>query len=216
MKDNAPPPTTADPMTSERLAEIRERATRITGYGGARAAHVLAAEDVPALLAEVARLRAEERIFVGVINERDQALRERNEARTERDDARADADRYLAKTVEATDIIGRLQGEVAGMKERLGTETVKRTRAERERDAVARAAEANVARLDQEVEDYEATVKDLAGQVKDLTEQVKRVREWADSDVVTAGNEFGNGYREALRDVRDLLSGEEPGPEVTS
>ncbi|MGW6531422.1 hypothetical protein [Streptomyces venezuelae] len=33
-----------------------------------------------------------------------------------------------------------------------------------------------------------------------------RVREWVTSDVVTATNEFGNGYREAQRDIRDLLA----------
>lgn len=34
-----------------------------------------------------------------------------------------------------------------------------------------------------------------------------RVGEWVTSDVVTARNEFGNGYREAQRDIRDLLGG---------
>lgn len=58
-----------------------------------------ARQDVPALLAEVERLRAEERLFVGVVNERDQALRERNEARAERDEARAE----LATAVEERD-----------------------------------------------------------------------------------------------------------------
>jgi hypothetical protein len=32
-----------------------------------------------------------------------------------------------------------------------------------------------------------------------------RIGEWANGDVVTARNEFGNGYREAMRDIRDLL-----------
>jgi hypothetical protein len=35
--------------------------------------------------------------------------------------------------------------------------------------------------------------------------RLARVREWVNSDVVTARNEFGNGYREAQRDIRDLL-----------
>lgn len=38
-----------------------------------------------------------------------------------------------------------------------------------------------------------------------------RVREWVTSDVVTARSEFGNGYREAQRDIRDLLDGGKTG-----
>ena len=34
-----------------------------------------------------------------------------------------------------------------------------------------------------------------------------RVHEWVTSDVVTARSEFGDGYREAQRDIRDLLDG---------
>lgn len=34
-----------------------------------------------------------------------------------------------------------------------------------------------------------------------------RVSEWVTSEVVTARSEFGNGYREAQRDIRDLLGG---------
>lgn len=42
-----------------------------------------------------------------------------------------------------------------------------------------------------------------------------RVRAWVTSDVVTARTEFGTGYREAQRDIRDLINGatpEEPTP----
>lgn len=35
---------------------------------------------------------------------------------------------------------------------------------------------------------------------------VERVRAWIDTDPVTGRNEFGNGYREALRDVRAILN----------
>lgn len=42
-----------EPLPDERLAEIRERAARITEYGGARAGEQLAGVDVPALLAEI-------------------------------------------------------------------------------------------------------------------------------------------------------------------
>lgn len=38
---------------------------------------------------------------------------------------------------------------------------------------------------------------------------LQRVREWTSSKPVTARNEFGDGYREALRDVRDLLPKED-------
>jgi hypothetical protein len=38
-------------------------------------------------------------------------------------------------------------------------------------------------------------------------ERLGRIREWVTSDVVTARNEFGSGYREALRDILDLLDG---------
>ncbi|GGW99002.1 hypothetical protein [Streptomyces chartreusis] len=37
-----------------------------------------------------------------------------------------------------------------------------------------------------------------------------RVREWVTSDVVTARSGFGDGYREAQRDMRDLLNGRPP------
>ncbi|MGW1015621.1 hypothetical protein [Streptomyces niveus] len=36
-------------------------------------------------------------------------------------------------------------------------------------------------------------------------------RAWLESEVVTGRNEFGSGYREAQRDIRDLLDGQ-PGP----
>lgn len=42
-----------------------------------------------------------------------------------------------------------------------------------------------------------------------LSGQVARVEAWVTGDVVTARGEFGQGYREAMRDVRDLLSGTE-------
>lgn len=45
----------------------------------------------------------------------------------------------------------------------------------------------------------------LAGEGLAARAAVERVREWANGDVVTGRNEFGNGYREAMRDVRDLL-----------
>lgn len=39
----------------------------------------------------------------------------------------------------------------------------------------------------------------------ELAAAVARIREWAESDVVTASTSFGDGYREALRDIRDML-----------
>ncbi|MFD3516270.1 hypothetical protein [Streptomyces sp. NPDC058657] len=39
------------------------------------------------------------------------------------------------------------------------------------------------------------------------TAVLARVRSWMTSDVVTARSEFGEGYREAQRDIRDLLDG---------
>jgi chromosome segregation ATPase len=41
----------------------------------------------------------------------------------------------------------------------------------------------------------------------DLAAVLDRAREWVNSEVVTAVNEFGNGYREAQRDIHDLLDG---------
>jgi hypothetical protein len=38
-------------------------------------------------------------------------------------------------------------------------------------------------------------------------ERLARVCEWVTSDVVTARTGFGDGYREAQRDIRDLLDG---------
>lgn len=36
-----------------------------------------------------------------------------------------------------------------------------------------------------------------------------RINEWANGDVVTAKSSFGDGYREAMRDIRDLIKGGE-------
>jgi predicted nucleic acid-binding protein len=47
----------------------------------------------------------------------------------------------------------------------------------------------------------------IAQAMADAEERLARVTEWVTSDVVTARNEFGNGYREAQRDIRDLLAG---------
>jgi len=41
----------------------------------------------------------------------------------------------------------------------------------------------------------------------DNTALVARILVWVESDVVTARNEFGDGYREAQRDIRDLIIG---------
>jgi hypothetical protein len=35
--------------------------------------------------------------------------------------------------------------------------------------------------------------------------RLQRAREWVNSEPVTAATEFGNGYREALRDLRDIV-----------
>lgn len=57
-----------------------------------------------------------------------------------------------------------------------------------------------------------AVVSAVPGQADgETTDEARlaRVREWVTSDVVTARNEFGNGYREAQRDIRDLITGAE-------
>jgi hypothetical protein len=41
----------------------------------------------------------------------------------------------------------------------------------------------------------------------DNTALVARILVWVETDVVTARNEFGDGYREAQRDIRDLIIG---------
>lgn len=38
-------------------------------------------------------------------------------------------------------------------------------------------------------------------------EALARVRSWIASQPVTARSEFGNGYREALRDITDVING---------
>lgn len=43
-------------------------------------------------------------------------------------------------------------------------------------------------------------------------DRLDRIREWVTSDVVTARTGFGDGYREAQRDIRDLLDGRLPAP----
>jgi hypothetical protein len=61
-----------------------------------------------------------------------------------------------------------------------------------------------------------ASGKDILGSVRHLKHferveqaeaRLSRIREWVTSNVVTARNEFGSGYREAQRDIRDLLDG---------
>lgn len=37
---------------------------------------------------------------------------------------------------------------------------------------------------------------------------IKRLTDWSTSDVVTAKSSFGDGYREAMRDIRDLIQGD--------
>jgi len=51
----------------------------------------------------------------------------------------------------------------------------------------------------------EAGPADTVGQEDEA--RLARIREWVTSDVVTALTEFGNGYREAQRDIRDLIDG---------
>jgi hypothetical protein len=41
----------------------------------------------------------------------------------------------------------------------------------------------------------------------DALKRLARIEEWANSDVVTAKSSFGDGYREAMRDIRDLIKG---------
>ncbi len=52
-----------------------------------------------------------------------------------------------------------------------------------------------------------SSVGQAAHTTRGAEEHLARVHEWVTSDVVTARNEFGNGYREAQRDIRDLLAG---------
>ena len=44
-------------------------------------------------------------------------------------------------------------------------------------------------------------------QVVSAVNAVTRIEEWIDSDVVTAKSSFGDGYREAMRDISDILRG---------
>lgn len=89
----------AEPMSDERLAEIREEIDLGTG--------VLSEKTALELLAELA-------------------------------EARADARRYLDKVIESGRVIGDLQAKIATLKDELGSEQVKRHRAERERDQALR------------------------------------------------------------------------------
>jgi hypothetical protein len=62
-------------------------------------------------------------------------------------------------------------------------------------------------RLGEELDEAAATIAELTVKNGGQSAALGRVREWVTSDVVTATNEFGNGYREAQRDIRDLLDG---------
>lgn len=68
---------------------------------------------------------------------------------------------------------------------------------------------AEVERLRSELDRLEADRDRLKGERNRRDQQIASVQGWVASDVVTARNEFGNGYREAMRDVCDLLSGTE-------
>lgn len=62
-------------------------------------------------------------------------------------------------------------------------------------------------RLGEELDEAAATIAELTVKNGGQSAALGRVREWVTSDVVTATSEFGNGYREAQRDIRDLLDG---------
>ena len=51
---------------------------------------------------------------------------------------------------------------------------------------------------------------DQLDELRRAGEAVNRIRDWIAGQPVTAANEFGNGYREALRDIHDLLPEETP------
>lgn len=79
-------------------------------------------------------------------------------------------------------------------------------------------AEKENARLQAEVEGrrqeavrFTRQVSDLRAELEQARATTARVAEWVTSEVVTAISEFGTGYREAQRDIRDLLTGK-PGP----
>lgn len=50
------------------------------------------------------------------------------------------------------------------------------------------------------------TARDQADRAQQAEATIGRVQKWVTSDVVTARTPFGDGYREAMRDVRDLLT----------
>lgn len=84
----------------------------------------------------------------------------------------------------------------------------------------AQAAELEVQRLQAEIEQLTEASRRFLNQRQEMAEEryawqergdlaeerLTRVRQWVTSDVVTARSEFGNGYREAQRDIRDLLA----------
>ena len=68
----------------------------------------------------------------------------------------------------------------------------------------ARAAEAEI--LNREAEELRRLAAE-AQQQPDTETRLAKVERWVTSEVVTAKTEFGDGYRAALRDIRDVIRG---------
>ncbi|MFD5031683.1 DNA-binding protein [Streptomyces sp. NPDC058405] len=74
--------------------------------------------------------------------------------------------------------------------------------------------DAALAVADEEQRDLRAELDRARAELEQARATTQRVCEWVTSDVVTARSEFGNGYREAQRDIRDIVTPAttQPGP----
>lgn len=167
-------------MSAERLAEIRERAERckfVPDHPGSMFTWQDSAQDVPDLLAEVERLRAELARWDGHDAVTATLVQQ---AETERDEAHRTAHRDRLAAQGAVDRIEQLTGERDQAERDVDRLTSERDAARAElrtaKDGRAHAV-AEVARLVKERDKDRADLEDLRAERDALTKQVKRVRD---------------------------------------
>lgn len=167
------------PLSADKLVEIQARAASLlttTLTGAPKTVGTVLAEDIPALLAEIERLKQEEAFHWGIRMEVEKVL-----------------DEALGPN-EEDGAGGGLVADVALLADRKTTAEAEVGRLQRE------LSEANEALADTETRLGAAALDQKA---------VKRICDWIAGDPVTGRSEFGDGYREALRDIAGLINGRE-------
>lgn len=79
------------------------------------------------------------------------------------------------------------------------------------KDAALNVRDQEMQALRDELAENNGVIRALRRQRDTAEEALARVRKWIAGEPVTGRSEFGNGYREALRDITDLLTPHAPG-----